>query len=139
HRPDRPRRGLAAGRARPRWRGDPAHPRDQRPGGAGPPALTGDRDAASVWVASFVPIPEGVRLRRSDVNGPGYRRRRAGRGFAYYDMDGALIRDDRLDRIRALAIPPAWQAVRICPWPNGHSQATGVDPAGRRQDRYHDG
>jgi DNA topoisomerase IB len=72
------------------------------------------------------------------VNGPGYRRRRAGRGFAYHDEDGALIRDDRLDRIRGLAIPPAWKDVWICPWPNGHIQATGFDAAGRRQYRYHD-
>jgi DNA topoisomerase IB len=77
-------------------------------------------------------------LRRSDVHGPGYGRRRAGRGFAYYDVDGALIKDDRLDRIRSLAIPPAWRDVWICPWPNGHIQATGVDAAGRRQYRYHD-
>src|SRR3954463_10292110 len=80
----------------------------------------------------------GVRLRRSDVHGPGYRRRRAGRGFAYYDADGALIKDDRLDRIRSLAIPPAWRDVWICPWPNGHIQAIGTDAAGRRQYRYHD-
>jgi DNA topoisomerase IB len=79
-----------------------------------------------------------VRLRRSDVHGPGYRRRRAGKGFAYYDTDGRLIKDDRLDRIRGLAIPPAWRDVWICPWPNGHIQATGVDAAGRRQYRYHD-
>jgi DNA topoisomerase IB len=72
------------------------------------------------------------------VNGPGYRRRRAGRGFAYYDDDGVLIKDDRLDRIRGLAIPPAWRDVWICPWPNGHIQATGLDAAGRRQYRYHD-
>ena len=72
------------------------------------------------------------------MHGPGYGRRRAGRGFAYYDIDGALIKDDRLDRIRALAIPPAWKDVWICPWPNGHIQATGVDAAGRRQYRYHD-
>lgn len=79
-----------------------------------------------------------MRLRRSDVHGPGYRRRRAGRGFAYYDEDGVLIKDDRLDRIRSLAIPPAWKDVWICPWPNGHIQATGLDAAGRRQYRYHD-
>jgi DNA topoisomerase IB len=85
-----------------------------------------------------VPILRGVRLRRSDVRGPGYRRRRAGRGFAYYDEDGVLIRDDRLDRIRGLVIPPAWRDVWICPWPNGHIQATGVDAAGRLQYRYHD-
>jgi DNA topoisomerase IB len=72
------------------------------------------------------------------VNGPGYRRRRAGRGFSYTDTDGALIKDERLDRIRSLAIPPAWKDVWICPWPNGHIQATGVDAAGRRQYRYHD-
>ena len=79
-----------------------------------------------------------MRLRRSDVHGPGWRRKRAGRGFAYYDTDGALIKDERLDRLRSLAIPPAWQDVWICPWPNGHIQATGVDAAGRRQYRYHD-
>jgi DNA topoisomerase IB len=80
-----------------------------------------------------------VRLRRSDAHGPGFRRRRAGRGFAYYDSGGALIKDDDvLDRIRGLAIPPAWKDVWICPWPNGHIQATGVDAAGRRQYRYHD-
>jgi DNA topoisomerase IB len=72
------------------------------------------------------------------VSAPGYRRRRAGRGFSYTDTDGAPIRDERLDRIRGLAIPPAWKDVWICPWPNGHIQATGVDAAGRRQYRYHD-
>jgi DNA topoisomerase I len=79
-----------------------------------------------------------VRLRRSDVNGPGWTRRRAGRGWAYRDETGALIKDERLDRIRALAIPPAWKDVWICPWPNGHIQAIGTDAAGRRQYRYHD-
>ncbi len=79
-----------------------------------------------------------MRLRRSDVHGPGWRRRRAGRGFSYTDENGVLIKDERLDRVRALAIPPAWKDVWICPWPNGHIQATGVDVAGRRQYRYHD-
>jgi DNA topoisomerase-1 len=79
-----------------------------------------------------------VRLRRSDLTAPGWTRRRAGRGFAYYDVDGSLIRDERLDRVKALAIPPAWKGVWICPWPNGHIQAVGTDAAGRRQYRYHD-
>ena len=48
------------------------------------------------------------------------------------------FRNFHLDRIRGLAIPPAWKDVWICPWPNGHIQATGVDAAGRRQYRYHD-
>ena len=43
-----------------------------------------------------------------------------------------------IDRIRALAIPPAWKDVWICPYPMGHIQATGMDAAGRKQYRYHD-
>jgi DNA topoisomerase-1 len=43
-----------------------------------------------------------------------------------------------LERIRELGIPPAWKDVWICPYPNGHLQATGVDAAGRKQYRYHD-
>jgi DNA topoisomerase I len=79
------------------------------------------------------------RLRRSDCSGPGITRRRAGRGFAYHDENGEHV-DERevLDRIRELGIPPAWQDVWICPDPNGHLQATGVDAAGRKQYRYHD-
>ncbi|KQS71552.1 DNA topoisomerase IB [Modestobacter sp. Leaf380] len=79
-----------------------------------------------------------MRLRRSDVHRAGWTRRRAGRGWAFYDEDGSLIRDERADRLRSLAIPPAWRDVWICPWPNGHIQAVGTDAAGRRQYRYHD-
>src|SRR2546425_1973226 len=79
------------------------------------------------------------RLRRSDCSRPGLRRRRRGRGFEYLDADGRPLRDQAtVDRIRALAIPPAWTDVWICPWPNGHIQAIGTDAAGRRQYRYHD-
>jgi DNA topoisomerase I len=69
---------------------------------------------------------------------PGIRRRRAGRGFCYYDPDGALIRDpDERTRLAALAVPPAYEEVWICPLPHGHLQATGVDARGRKQYRYH--
>ncbi|NLF03557.1 MAG: DNA topoisomerase IB, partial [Actinomycetales bacterium] len=79
-----------------------------------------------------------VRLRRSDPNGRGWTRRRAGAGFTYLDEDGARIADDdALERLRALAIPPAWTDVWICPYPNGHVQALGTDDAGRRQYLYH--
>ena len=80
-----------------------------------------------------------ARLRRADCSGPGITRRRVGRGFAYYDDDGERV-DERevLQRIRELGIPPAWQEVWICPYPNGHLQATGIDAAGRKQYRYHD-
>ena len=79
------------------------------------------------------------RLRRADCSGPGIRRRRRGKGFEYLDHDGKRITEkSALDRIRELAIPPAWEDVWICPWPFGHIQATGVDAAGRKQYRYHD-
>jgi DNA topoisomerase-1 len=79
------------------------------------------------------------RLRRADCSGPGIRRRRHGRGFSYVDERGERV-DDRetLARIAELAIPPAWEDVWICPYPNGHLQATGTDAAGRKQYRYHD-
>jgi len=80
-----------------------------------------------------------TRLRRADCSGPGITRRRAGRGFAYFDEDGERVDDPEvLARIRELALPPAWSDVWVCPYPNGHLQATGVDAAGRKQYRYHD-
>src|SRR4051794_29948215 len=79
------------------------------------------------------------RLRRVDCSGPGMRRRRCGKGFTYLDVDGRRVRDPEvIARINALAIPPAWTDVWICPLPNGHIQATGLDARGRRQYRYHD-
>jgi DNA topoisomerase-1 len=79
------------------------------------------------------------RLRRSDCSNPGISRRRRGRGFEYRRHDGSLIRaPTELERIRSLAIPPAWTDVWICADPLGHLQATGVDSAGRRQYLYHD-
>lgn len=65
-------------------------------------------------------------------------RRRCGRGFAYLDTAGGPVTPEDRDRIRALVIPPAWRDVWICPWPNGHIQAVGIDDAGRRQYLYHD-
>ena len=69
---------------------------------------------------------------------PGITRRRAGRAFSYRDPQGRVIKERKeLTRIRALAIPPAWTEVWICPHPNGHLQATGRDARGRKQYRYH--
>jgi DNA topoisomerase I len=80
-----------------------------------------------------------ARLRRSDCSGPGITRRRRGRGFSYSRPNGKPVADqETIDRVRALAVPPAWTHVWICPWPNGHIQAVGTDAAGRRQYRYHD-
>lgn len=79
-----------------------------------------------------------ARLRRADCSGPGISRRRRGRGFSYVGPDGTAVSAEGRRRIEALAIPPAWTDVWICPWPNGHIQAVGTDAAGRRQYRYHD-
>jgi DNA topoisomerase I len=79
-----------------------------------------------------------MRLRRSDPAGPGYTRRRRGRGFTYLDERGRPLTDPaEVRRCRALVIPPAWREVWICPDPTGHIQAMGTDAAGRRQYRYH--
>ena len=80
-----------------------------------------------------------ARLRRVDCSGTGIRRRRRGKGFEYLDEDGRRVAEPSVvQRIRELAIPPAWEDVWICPYPNGHIQATGIDAAGRKQYRYHD-
>jgi DNA topoisomerase I len=68
----------------------------------------------------------------------GWRRRRARGGFAYVNDYGRPIRDPvTLERIRRLAIPPAYEDVWICANPRGHVQATGRDARGRKQYRYH--
>ena len=81
---------------------------------------------------------EEAGLRYVADTGPGIRRRRAGRGFSYIGTDGQPIRDRRqVERIRSLAIPPAWTDVWISPTRKGHIQATGRDAKGRKQYRYH--
>jgi DNA topoisomerase I len=69
---------------------------------------------------------------------PGIRRKRSGKGFTYTVDGGARLTDPNvLQRIKLLAIPPAWTDVWICPTPVGHIQATGRDAKGRKQYRYH--
>lgn len=80
--------------------------------------------------------PSNLRYVTDDT--PGITRRRRGRGYSYYLPDGALLQSPaERDRINALAIPPAYEHVWICPLPNGHLQATGRDAAERKQYRYH--
>src|ERR1700729_4267191 len=93
-------------------------------------------------MATASPTKPGTRrgrLRRLDCSGKGLRRIRRGRGFGYVDPQGDRPTDDEaIERIRELAIPPAWQEVWICADPLGHLQATGVDAAGRKQYLYHE-
>ena len=69
---------------------------------------------------------------------PGITRRKAGRGWAYFDAEGARIADRaEIDRLNAVALPPAYRDAWFCPADNGHILATGVDARGRKQYRYH--
>src|SRR5437667_5243285 len=82
---------------------------------------------------------EEAGLRYVNDEQPGYSRRARGKDFEYLDTEGKPIRDEqRLLRIKRLAIPPAWTEVWICPPANGHIQATGRDARGRKQYRYHE-
>lgn len=82
------------------------------------------------------PIANGLVYVNPDM--PGIRRLKQGDRFRYRDAEGRWVRDtDELSRIRMLAIPPAYTQVWICPLPNGHLQATGIDARGRKQYRYH--
>lgn len=82
---------------------------------------------------------KAVGLRYVTDEMPGFRRQKAGQAFRYLDTEGKVIRDpEHLSRIKALAIPPAWTDVWICPSPNGHLQATGRDARRRKQHRYHE-
>jgi DNA topoisomerase I len=82
------------------------------------------------------PVPPGL-LYVSDTM-PGIQRLRHGDGFRYRRPNGRPLSDPKeLQRIRRLAIPPAYEEVWICPLPDGHLQATGRDARGRKQYRYH--
>jgi len=81
---------------------------------------------------------EAVGLRYVNDDEPGISRRRAGKGFTYRNAEGARVTDAAtLERIRAMAIPPAWTGVWICADADGHIQATGRDSEGRKQYKYH--
>src|ERR1700750_307110 len=90
-------------------------------------AIVDPRDAA-----------ESAGLRYVSDDRPGIRRKKAGSGFTYTRADGSRLTErDALKRIKVLAIPPAWTDVWICPFADGHIQATGRDAKGRKQYRYH--
>ena len=81
---------------------------------------------------------ESAGLRYVSDARPGKRRAKVEKGFTYTRADGSrLSESDVLKRIRVLAIPPAWTDVWICPFAEGHIQATGRDAKGRKQYRYH--
>jgi DNA topoisomerase I len=78
------------------------------------------------------------RLRHSSASEPGYTRKRQGRYWAYFDENGERITDrDEIERLNAIALPPAYEEAWFCKDANGHLQAVGVDARGRKQYRYH--
>jgi DNA topoisomerase-1 len=90
-------------------------------------------------VAEAMDAAEEAGLRYVSDDRPGYTRKSKGDDFDWLDTEGKVIRDEqRLLRIKRLAIPPAWTDVWICPAPNGHLQATGRDARGRKQYLYHE-
>jgi len=99
---------------------------------------------------AVVRVPLELRVRDPEVLAPqaglgyipdsedGIRRVRSGTGFRYLNVDGSPVSGTTQHRLDALAVPPAWQDVWLCPTERGFLQATGRDDAGRKQYRYHD-
>src|SRR3954471_13614163 len=93
---------------------------------------------------SYIPAPPAESARAAGLRyvsdaDPGIERRVTSKGFRYFAAGGAPVRNAAtLKRMRALAIPPAWTDVWICPRADGHLQATGRDARRRKQYRYHD-
>ncbi len=113
-----------------------------RPSPQGEGAETGATEVldSGLTIAVYVDPVESARaagLRWVSDDMPGIRRRKRGTGFSYTLPSGGALSPKELERIRKLAIPPAWTDVWICPVPNGHLQATGRDARGRKQYRYH--
>jgi DNA topoisomerase-1 len=99
---------------------------------------------AGIQSATVIPLDPAKSARAAglryvcDQSTPGIRRLGRPKRFQYRDASGRKISDKAtLQRIYALAIPPAWKDVWICPQPDGHLQATGRDIRGRKQYRYH--
>src|SRR5438270_7910 len=101
-------------------------------------ARNGNGNGAKI-VVEAMDAAEEAGLRYDSDDRPGYTRKAKGDDFDWLDADGKAIRDEqRLLRIKRLAIPPAWTEVWISPSPNGHIQATGRDARRRKQYRYHE-
>ena len=104
--------------------------------------MTTAKPSAAALVAALYDDPERcaevAKLRYVSPDEPGLTRLRKGKGFTYRDANGVTVVDIELrDRIRSIAIPPAWQKVWIATWPDAHLLAVGEDERGRRQYIYH--
>lgn len=83
-------------------------------------------------------VARAAKLRYVSDRQPGYRRVRENDQFSYLDWNGDPVTDEAvIKHLRSLAVPPAYEDVWFCRWPNGHLQAVGRDVRGRKQYRYH--
>lgn len=73
----------------------------------------------------------------ADVDAPGISRRKLARGWGYYRDGKRIVDRQEIDRLNALAVPPAYERCWFCHDHRGHIQAIGYDARGRRQYRYH--
>jgi DNA topoisomerase-1 len=102
------------------------------------PDQHGNRRAGTAGAVAPEDAAQAAKLRYVSDTTPGITRVRNGRHWRYVLPDGSrLVKPEELDRIAAIAIPPAWTDVWICPQGSGHIQATGRDARGRKQYRYH--
>ncbi|MDT7951266.1 MAG: DNA topoisomerase IB [Acetobacteraceae bacterium] len=100
--------------------------------------MTNSRAAQPYIDPNALEAARAAKLRYVSDSKPGISRVKAEDGFEYFDGDGSKITDEaELQRIRKLAIPPAYTEVWICRDPRGHLQAVGRDARGRKQYRYH--
>jgi DNA topoisomerase-1 len=98
----------------------------------------GDERGRGGTVVDTEDAAQSAGLRYVSDEEPGIRRQKRGKGYRYLLPDGKPVTDPAvLERIRRLAIPPAYTDVWICRRPDGHIQATGRDAKGRKQYRYH--
>ncbi|MDG0027437.1 DNA topoisomerase IB [Trinickia sp. Y13] len=109
-------------------------------GSSRPPARASTRNPsggdAPEPAAPPIELPKD--LRYVDDRRPGITRKLVRGHFVYFDPQGRRIRNEaEIKRIDALAVPPAYTDVWICPDPLGHLQATGRDARMRKQYRYH--
>jgi DNA topoisomerase I len=107
-------------------------------------AATAFADASTAQLHSATSLTDPVEsakaagLRYVSDDAPGYKRAKRGKGFVYLTAQNKPVRNpEDLQRIKSVAIPPAWRDVWICSLGNGHLQATGRDARGRKQHRYH--
>lgn len=103
---------------------------------------TGYRGAGGRLLRLQIGLARSLKSKEPEVRyisnyGRGIRRKRNGNGYTYLGPNGRQVGRNDLRRIRALAIPPAWRDVWICPDPHGHLQAVGWDTRKRKQYLYH--